>query len=584
MNMVRLPQAGRGSDPPSNPAVLLRQLGETELEVPEAGVTERGLGIRPIFYFFRDREASTITVVKLSRSSGVVLHPTSLPGPYGIGDLGPEAYRFARFVSSSGLGVWQVLPLGPPGFGDSPYQCFSAFAGNPLLISPDLLTQDALLDKADLEERPDFDPARVDFRAVIDFKLPLLERAYRNFKAAAGNQTGSEFKVFCRSCSTWLDDYALFRAVKELHQGAPWTDWGEAIRRRDPASLAQWREKLSDQIQMHCFWQFQFFKQWSRLKQFCADNGVRIMGDLPIFVAHDSADVWVQPELFELDSAGKPVRVAGVPPDYFSETGQLWGNPIYRWERMRQDGYRWWINRFRSALELVDLIRLDHFRGFEAFGAVPADRPDAVSGEWVPGPGAPFFEAVERELGSLPAVAENLGWITPAVEDLRKRFDFPGMGVLQFAFGSDPQASEFIPHNHTQHMVIYSGTHDNDTTMGWWKGGEEETRTRKQMEKERDLARRYLAADGRNPGHWDFLKAVMASVAKLALVPLQDILGLGSEARMNTPGRVSGNWSWRFQADDLASPIRERLLELTWLYGRRPGPRKMPDKGSPGVG
>ena len=522
--------------------------------------------------------------MKLSRSSGVVLHPTSLPGPYGIGDLGPEAYRFARFVSSSGLGVWQVLPLGPTGFGDSPYQCFSAFAGNPLLISPDLLAQDGLLDQSDLDQSPDFDPARVDFRAVIDFKLPLLEKAHRNFKAAAGSQTRSEFRAFCRSHSAWLDDYALFRAVKEFHHDAPWSDWREPIRRRDPASLGHWEKKLRGRVRMHRFSQFQFFKQWGRLKRFCADNGIRIMGDLPIFVAHDSADVWAQPELFELDASGKPLRVAGVPPDYFSETGQLWGNPIYRWERMRQDGYRWWINRFRRALELVDIIRLDHFRGFEAFWAVAADRIDAVSGEWLPGPGAPFFEAVEGELGPLPAVAENLGWITPAVEELRKRFDFAGMGVLQFAFGSDPQASNFIPHNHTQHMVIYTGTHDNDTVMGWWKGGDQGTRTREQMEKERDLARRYLATAGRDPGHWDFLEAVMASVAKLALAPLQDILGLGSEARMNTPGRVSGNWTWRFRSDDLSTEIRERLLELTWLYGRRPGPKNNARKARPPFG
>lgn len=512
--------------------------------------------------------------MKFPRSSGILLHPTSLPGRFGIGDFGADAFRFVDFLASTGQRLWQVLPLGPTGYADSPYQCFSAFAGNPLLISLEKLRQDGVLSAADLEGGPTFPGHEVDYGSVIKFRAPLLKKAFENFKIKASSEDWNEFEAFCQQNTTWLEDYALFMAVKEAHGGAVWDQWEPAIAARRPAAISQWSEKLGHEMQSRKYWQHQFFKQWSALKQDCHRHRIKVMGDLPIFVAHDSADVWAHPELFELDTQGKPTVVAGVPPDYFSATGQLWGNPLYRWNKLAETGYAWWIERFRAMLTMVDIVRLDHFRGFEAYWEVPATETTAINGRWVKGPGAAFFQAIQKALGELPIVAENLGVITPEVESLRERFGFPGMAVLQFAFGTDLHAADFLPHNYPRNCVVYTGTHDNDTTLGWWTsaGVLDSTRSQEEILKEREFALKYLGSDGREI-HWAFIRCILASVADIAITPLQDIMGLGSEARMNLPARPSGNWRWRYAAELLTDEIRERLRRLTEIYGRSSPPR-----------
>ncbi len=487
--------------------------------------------------------------MRFQRRSGILLHPTSLPGFFGIGELGPEAYRFADFLADAKLGIWQVLPLGPTGYGDSPYQCFSAFAGNPLLVSLERLVEFGDLSPGEVaEDLPAFPGGYVDFGWVIQYKLPLLKKAAEKFAANASPARREEYEDFCRQNALWLDNYALFMALKDSHGGQTvWNKWDRDIASRQPGALARWQERLAAEIAVEKYTQFQFFKQWSELKAYCHQREIRLMGDIPIFVAHDSADVWAHPELFQLDAAGNPSVQAGVPPDYFSATGQLWGNPIYRWGAMAETGYSWWIERFRSALRLVDIIRLDHFRGFEAYWEIPAGEKNAVRGAWVKGPGAGLFEAVQKTLGDLPIVAETLGVITPEVRVLRDQFGFPGMGILQFAFGTDPQAPEFKPHHFPRHFVVYTGTHDNDTTLGWWtsEGAGDSTRTAANIRAERNCARKYLGSDGREM-NWVLIRAILASVADTAIIPLQDVLGLGSEARMNLPARPSGNWQWRF--------------------------------------
>jgi 4-alpha-glucanotransferase len=503
------------------------------------------------------------------RRSGILLHPTSLPGRFGIGELGPEAHRFADFLAGAGQRLWQVLPLGPTGYGDSPYQCFSAFAGNPLLISLEALVEDGWLKGADLEGAPEFPQDNVDYDAVAAFKLPLLDRAFRSFEATAAPAARSAFDAFREANAAWLDDYALFMAVKAAHDGAVWTQWDEGIARRRPEALERWRKDHADAIGARQFGQHVFFAQWQRLKDHCREGDVAIMGDIPIFVSGDSADVWAHPELFRLREDGTPEVVAGVPPDYFSATGQLWGNPLYRWDEMARTGYAWWIDRFRAALRLVDVVRLDHFRGFEAFWEIPAGEPTAEKGRWVKGPGAALFEALRDALGELPIVAENLGVITPEVEELRERFGLPGMAILQFAFGRDPEGAKFQPHNYPRNRVVYTGTHDNDTTVGWWtsSGAGDSTRDDEEVREERERALAYLDAGGREI-HWAFIRAALASVADTAIVPLQDVLGLGSEARMNLPGRAHGNWRWRLTGGSLTDEIRDRLRRMAELYGR----------------
>lgn len=508
-----------------------------------------------------------------SRSSGILLHPTSLPGRFGIGDLGDEAYRFVDFLAASGQRLWQILPLGPTGYGDSPYQCFSAFAGNTLLISPDQLVKENLLLTEDLADVPNFPAERVDFGHVIEFKTKLLTTAFEEFKRASDSGLQSEFNRFCEQRRSWLDDYALFRALKNRHQGAVWSKWEPALAMREPSALVQAREELRDEVTAEKFYQYLFFNQWSRLKAYCRNHRrgpVQIVGDIPIFVAYDSADVWTQPTLFKLDEQGMPRVVAGVPPDYFSETGQLWGNPIYDWERMRATGFQWWIERLSRTFETVDIVRMDHFRGFAASWEVPGTDLTAERGQWVAVPGRELFSALKQSLGELPIIAEDLGVITPDVVQLRDHFGFPGMRILQFAFGGDSRAQD-LPHNYVRNAAVYTGTHDNDTTVGWFSGdaGEGSTRDAKQVARERGFCQKYLNTNGAEI-HWDFIRAVFASVAETAIIPLQDMLGLGNDARMNLPGSTEGNWAWRYPADALTDDVRDRLKEITELYGRGP--------------
>ena len=507
--------------------------------------------------------------MQLRRSSGILLHPTSLPGRFGIGDLGPEAFQFVDFLHSTKQSLWQMLPLGPTGYGDSPYQTFSAFAGNPLLISLEKLSEEGLLAPRDIDNPPSNSLSKVDYSAVTAWKLPLLRMAYETFYAHASASQREVFQSFCVRNSHWLEDYALFMAVKQRHGGTAWNNWSGSIAQREPKSLTEWAHEFAGEIGSHKFTQFLFFHQWKELKQYCHTRAVTVMGDIPIFVSGDSSDVWAHPEFFYLDAEGSPTVVAGVPPDYFSATGQLWGNPLYRWKIMEHSGFRWWIERFRAAFEMFDLVRLDHFRGFEAYWEVPASEKTAVAGRWVKGPGATLFEAVRKELGNLPMVAENLGVITPEVVELMERLGFPGMAVLQFAFAAASSASDFLPHNYIRNQVVYTGTHDNNTTIGWWTDTStlDSTRTLQEVDQERAFALKYLATDGIDI-HWTFIRAVLASVANLAIVPLQDLLGLGSEARMNLPAKADGNWRWRYRREMITPEIAERLREMTTLYGR----------------
>jgi 4-alpha-glucanotransferase len=491
------------------------------------------------------------------RSSGIILHPTSLPGPYGIGDIGPAALEWIDFLAETGCGLWQILPLGPTGYGDSPYQCFSAFAGNPYLISPESLLEDGLLAWNDLDDEPDFPTGRVDFGALIPWKLSLLDRAYSSFTRSALAPLRLEYERFRSEQSGWLDDYALFMALKEYHGGAPWTTWNPSLRDRQPEALAEARRNLDSSVQRQIFRQFVFFRQWSALRDYAVEKNIRIIGDIPIFVAHDSADVWAHPELFMLDETGMPEFVAGVPPDYFSPTGQLWGNPLYLWTVHKESGYAWWVERLRAVLGLVDIVRLDHFRGFAGFWKVGGKEKTAEKGRWVPGPGLDFFNTVEQALGSLPIIAEDLGVITPDVVAMREAHNLPGMRILQFAFAGGAK-DPFLPHNYTQNCVVYTGTHDNDTVRGWYERVEEE---------EKDFYRRYLNRDG-NDVSWDLIRASWGSVAMFSLAPLQDFLSLGNEARMNYPGNPSGNWSWRMPSECLDEALVERIHEVNSLYGR----------------
>ncbi len=500
-----------------------------------------------------------------------MLHPTSLPGPFGIGDLGAEAYRFADFLSNTGQSVWQILPLCPPSRGNSPYMSFSAFAGNPLLISLEKLVEEGLLAAQDIAAPPPFPADRVDYPRVRDFKMPLLRKAFGKFIEAYPRAHPEDFYRFTTENNFWLEDYALFMALRDAHGGRVWTEWEEGAVRRDPGMLAKWRNVLAWQIQFHRFTQYTFFKQWHALKDYCHKKGIRLFGDIPIYVDHNSADVWAHQELFILDESGNPVVVSGVPPDYFSATGQLWANPIYRWDVRQQAGFSWWIDRFRINLALVDMVRLDHFRGFEAYWEIPAGETTAVNGRWVKGPGVAFFEAVEAALGKINIVVEDLGVITPEVDALRDHFGYPGMRVLQMAFGTDPKAPEYRPHNHIRNCVVYTGTHDNDTTIGWFttKPGVQTTQTREEVEAERRYVLDYVGHDGREI-NWDMVRLAFSSVAGLAMVPLQDLLGLGSEARMNFPAKENGNWEWRFRAGMLTPAIQDRLKNLTRIYERCP--------------
>ena len=496
--------------------------------------------------------------MSFERSAGIVLHPTSLPGKYGIGELGKEAKQWIDVLEAAGQTLWQVMPLGPTGYGDSPYQSFSAFAGNPYLISIDNLIEQEFLRKTDLENMPDFLASSVDFGPVIAWKLQILSLAYERFGLVADAASFSSFDAFCQREAYWLDDYALFMACKEANDGKQWTAWDVELRTRNPETLTEWQNRLEEPILKQKFWQWLFYSQWQDLHDYAASKGVSIIGDIPIFVSMDSADTWANPELFFLDEQGEPTVVAGVPPDYFSETGQRWGNPLYRWDVLEKTGYAWWEKRIRAVLNQVDIVRIDHFRGFEAYWEIPASEETAVKGTWVKGGGQPFFDAMRDAFGDeLAIIAEDLGVITPEVEALRDDNNLPGMQILQFAFSTDAD-NLYLPHNYPRNSVVYTGTHDNDTTAGWYATA---------TIKEQDLARRYLGRDGSNIA-WDMIRLAYASPAVLALTTLQDILNLGSEARFNTPGVAAGNWSWRFSFDDIEPWMVETLKDISLVYGR----------------
>jgi 4-alpha-glucanotransferase len=506
--------------------------------------------------------------MKLPRSSGILLHPTSLPGRYGIGDLGEAAYRFVDFLAESGQSWWQVMPLGPTGYGDSPYQGFSAFAGNPLLLSVEWLASDGLLEESALEEVPRFPNDRVDFGAVQEWKMGLLRVAYERFKSAAPQEEHHRYIAFVEQNRHWLEDYALFIALKK-HFNQPWNEWDAEIRGYHPQAVAEWRERLEGEVALERLLQYLFFKQWKSLKEYATSKQVGIIGDLPIFVAYDSADVWAHADLFYLDDAGNPTVVAGVPPDYFSETGQRWGNPLYRWDRLAQRGFDWWIARLQVAFQQFDVVRLDHFRGFDAYWEIPAAEETAINGRWVKAPGRDLFNTVRHHLGDVVIIAENLGLITPEVEALRKQFEFPGMRVLQFAFDGDP-ANPHLPHNYRVNTVVYTGTHDNDTTLGWWDSQEYSV----QHEVLRYLGRHHLPPLRIVP---QLIRQSFRSIAAVAIVPMQDLLNLNSTARMNTPGAPAGNWAWRFEHQQLTGHLSRWLLEMTKLYGRTPDAMQIPD-------
>ncbi len=493
--------------------------------------------------------------MKFKRASGILLHPTSLPGPYGVGDLGPAAIRWIDWLAGCGCTLWQVLPLGPTSFGDSPYQCFSAFAGNPYLISPEALLEEGLLTREELADMPVWNDQKVDFGRLYLWKPALLERAFHRF-SVVGGPVQAEFDSFCAENAAWLEDYALFMAIKENQSGASWAGWPAPLRLREKAAMQEVRVSLSSSVLRYSFFQFLFFRQWKAVREHAHQKGVQIIGDIPIFVAYDSSDVWAHPDLFHLDKNGSPTVVAGVPPDYFSPTGQLWGNPLYKWEIHKATGYAWWVDRIRATLNLVDILRIDHFRGFAGYWEVPFGNPTAEEGRWVPGPGADFFKTVQAKLGSLPILAEDLGLITPDVVTLRDQFDLPGMKILQFAF-SGPE-NPFLPHSYPQNCTVYTGTHDNDTTHGWYESA---------PEAEKDFARRYFQIDGSNFAR-DLTRFAWSSVAVFALAPLQDFLNLGTEARMNYPSRLGGNWEWRMKGEALSADLQARIKELNWLYQR----------------
>lgn len=496
------------------------------------------------------------------RLSGIILHPTSLPGPDGIGDLGPEAYRWIDFLKESGCALWQMLPLGPTGYGDSPYQCFSAFAGNPYLVSPTLLLEEGFIKISDLNQRPDFPFDSVDYGKVIPWKLDLLSKAYKRFRKSKNTKIRNEYEAFFQSSSFWLGDYSLFMAIKKEFGGGSWNGWPDEFRRRDASTLRSFSNLHREEVDQEIFSQFIFFRQWNALRHYANEKGIRTIGDIPIFVSSDSSDAWSHPDLFWMDKNLNPTVVAGVPPDYFSPTGQLWGNPLYRWSVHKKEGYGWWIERMKASLRLFDILRLDHFRGFAGYWEVPAREETAVKGRWVPGPGASFFTAIRNALGELSIIAEDLGEITPEVIALREKFGFPGMKVLQFAFSKDA-SDAFLPHNYSRHCVAYTGTHDNNTAVGWYD---------KATEHEKDFIRRYLARPGIDIS-WDMIRSIWSSVADIAITPMQDLFCLGSEARMNFPSKLGGNWQWRMSAGALDDNVMNRLKEMNLLYGRFNDPR-----------
>jgi 4-alpha-glucanotransferase len=490
------------------------------------------------------------------RRSGILLHVTSLPSRFGIGDLGPGAWEWLEALARARQTYWQILPLGPTVYGDSPYQCASAFAGNPNLISPELLVGDGLLSAEDIGGVA-FPAQEVDYARVIEFKAHLTKLAWERFRGGAAAGLRGAFEEFCTQHAGWLDDFADYLALKQLHHGKNWREWPKALAKRRPVALRSLRRSEGHVVGLHKFRQFLFYRQWTDLRRRAAERGVRFIGDVPLFVALDSADVWVHPKLFEVDRQGHAQAVAGVPPDTFSPNGQLWGTPVYRWEAHRATGFAWWKARMRAAAEQVDVVRFDHFRGLESVWTIPGKSATAATGAWVPGPGAELLEAVREELGGLPVLPEDLGFITAEVEALRLRFGLPSMRILQFAFGGH-RDDRHLPDHYDRHIVVYTGTHDNDTTRGWFGA---------LSRRDRWKVRRYVPATEANIA-WDLIRLAWSSVADLAIVPLQDVMGLGSEARMNVPGSSGGCWRWRFTKEMLRGPALDRLGEWTETYDR----------------
>ena len=495
--------------------------------------------------------------MKFKRSSGILLHPTSLPGPDGIGDLGPEAYKWVQFLADAGIGLWQILPLGPTGYGDSPYQCFSAFAGNPLLVSPALLLDEGLLTHDDLKDRPQSNPRKIDYGPAIQWKTKCLDRAYQHFHSHPSAAIKHDFDRFKETEKDWLNDYAAYRTIKDSQGGVAWIDWPEDLRLYQPEKVAAFISDHTDEYERHLFYQFLFFKQWLPLKEFANQKNIRLIGDIPIFISQDSADAWSNRRLFKLDQFGNPTVVAGVPPDYFSPTGQLWGNPHYDWDVHKKEGYTWWAKRISSCLKTVDVIRLDHFRGFAASWEVKYGDPTAEKGHWRKGPAFDLFDALQNQLGEVPIIAEDLGRITEDVVALREKYNYPGMKILQFSFGTD--ASEpFLPHNYPENCVAYTGTHDNDTTISWYQTAPDH---------EKKYCGEYLRSDAKDIA-WDLIRGVWSSVSVYSLACMQDFLRLDTTARMNYPGRPSGNWEWRMDHSDMSDELAEQIYDLNRIYGR----------------
>jgi 4-alpha-glucanotransferase len=495
--------------------------------------------------------------MKLPRASGILLHPTSLPGRFGIGDIGRASFEFVDFLSASGQTYWQILPLGPTGHGDSPYSTFSAFAGNPLLISPESLVELALLPDSAIAEAPSFPDELIDYGLVYEWKSQMLRTAFENFRSSHDRAISDAFRDFCGQNAWWLDDYATYRAVKWAQGNKPWFEWAEPLRLRSPDAVEKAVSQLGREIEAQRFGQFLFFHGWGETRKYANERGVTIIGDIPIFVALDSADVWCNQDKFKLNPDGTPKVVSGVPPDYFSKTGQLWGNPIYDWDAMRSDDFSWWTARIAFAMKTANIVRLDHFIGFVRNWEVPGGDQTAENGRWADVPGEKVFEALTRRLGPLPVIAEDLGSVTPQVEALRDRYDMPGMRILQYAFGGDPKDAN-LPHNYVRNSVAYTGTHDNDTTAGWYK---------KAAKHERSFCRKYLHATGREI-HRDMIRGVYSSVADAAIVPMQDVLGLGTSARMNTPATSDRNWKWRLTSDQVTDEVSGWLRDMTATYGR----------------
>ncbi len=491
------------------------------------------------------------------RSSGILLHITSLPGKYGIGTMGAEAYKFVDFLVLSGQKIWQLLPLGHTGYGDSPYQCYSAFAGNPLLIDLEHLVEESLLEINDLPDNVYFDDERVDYGKVHELKYPILRKAYRNYITKGDHLMQVRFEKFCLKNIKWLEDYAFFMALKGHFKGKPWTEWEEDIKKKNHDAFHYYKDQLKSEIEYFKFIQFLFYKQWLELKSYANLNDVKIIGDIPLYVAFDSSDAWSKPELFEFDDDLNPIHIAGVPPDYFSETGQLWGNPLYNWERIEKDNFLWWIDRIEANFTLYDMLRIDHFRGLAAYWSVPFGEKTAINGKWVDAPGGKMLQAVFDTLGDLPIIAEDLGVITEDVVELRMRFDLPGMKILQFAFDSGEE-NDFMPHTFEKNYLVYTGTHDNDTTLGHYT---------QSSEADRQLMLEYFNIDTTDPA-WSFIKLAWSTVADIAIAPMQDILRLDSQARMNFPGKPSGFWQWRLVKENLTKEHAMDLLKITKLYGR----------------